>query len=329
MAQQPPRSSAEYAAAQQLEIGAALAAVQRLWARMGTDFDPSYAAIEGPLLAVLDTAQRRVVAGATAYIPRVLAETNPAALNRAPLYRLADDAIVGTAGDGLSTNTLAYESVIYAKSAIKGGAQPVEALERAGGWLSRSVGTMLSDTGRTAEVVTSHAHHTTTFVRMLNPPSCGRCVILAGTVWHTGTAFLRHPKCDCRNIPSAESVAGDLTVNPHDYLGSLDAKGLSRTLGSEANAKAYSDGADLNQLINAYRRGGDVRAAQVYGRTVKYTTEGTTRHGIANWRMHQAAALKAGGRALQTPRLMPESIYQLATDQADATRLLKLYGWIL
>jgi hypothetical protein len=32
---------------------------------------------------------------------------------------------------------------------------------------------------------------------------------------------------------------------------------------------------------------------------------------------------------LKSPRLMPESIYQIAKDQDDAKRLLKLYGWVV
>jgi hypothetical protein len=32
---------------------------------------------------------------------------------------------------------------------------------------------------------------------------------------------------------------------------------------------------------------------------------------------------------LKSPRLMPETIYSIAKDQADAKRLLKLYGWVI
>ena len=131
-------------------------------------------------------------------------------------------------------------------------------------------------------------------------------------------------------------MAGDLTTDPVAYLDSLDKEGLRKALGSEANARAFADGADPGQIVNAYRRQlvsprsyvGGVRPAQVYGRSVRYTTEGTTRRGIANWRMRQAEAARAGAGG-RTPRLMPESIYQIAQDDADARRLLRLYGWIL
>jgi len=338
LTQSLPSAATEYGAAQRQEIAAALFEVNRLWSSgMTDDFDGSFRAIDRELIAVLDLAQRRVVAGAVEYVPEVLAETNPAALRAAPDYRLWAESLVGTTGSGLATDSLVYEPVIHAKVAVAQGQSTAAALESARRWLGTAAGTLLSDTGRTAERVTASGRGVTTFVRMLQPPSCGRCVILAGRRTRRETAFQRHPGCDCRNIPSAESVADDLTVNPREYLDSLDDKALRKALGSQSNARAYRDGADPAQLVNAYRKSGGVRPAQVYGRNVKYTTEGTTRRGLANWRMRQAEYIRSGGesknggryRALRAPRLMPESIYQIAESAQDTQRLLRLYGWVL
>jgi len=335
LTQSLPSSAEAYGAAQRTEIAAAVAAVRRLWGRVGDDFDVSYARVEPQILAILDLAQERVIAGAVEYIPAVLAETNPAALAGRPDYALQPWSLVGTAGGGNPTDTLAYEAVIHAKSRVAAGVSVAQALESAGSWLGTATGTLLSDTGRTVEKVEASARRAGTFVRMLQPPSCGRCVILAGRRTRRETAFERHPGCDCRNIPAAESIADDLTVNPREYLDSLDDKGLAKALGSQSNARAYREGADPAQIVNAYRSG--IRKAQVYGRTVKYTTEGTTRRGLANWRMRQAGYIRAGGeaknsgryRSLRAPRLMPESIYEIAESPADAQRLLRLYGWVL
>lgn len=326
-----PRSAELYGVAQRQEIAAALTAVQRLWGRMGPDFDLSYAQIEPRLWRVMDLAQERVSAGAAAYVPDVMREMGvPNASD--PEYAVSTSALVGTSGDGLGTDSLAYGSVIHAKTAIKDGLTPVEALARGGQFLTTAVGTMLSDTGRTVERMASESRGVTVYVRMLEPPSCGRCVILAGRRTTRQQAFLRHPKCDCRNIPASEAIADDITVSPGAYLDELSDEDLARTLGSKANAQAYLDGADENQLINAYRRGGDVREAQQYGHTIKYTTEGVTRRGRAYRSMSQMRAnqgLDARGRNIvRTPRLMPESIYQIAKDRADAQRLLRTYGWI-
>ncbi len=325
-----PQSARSYGAEQRAEIGAALAAVRRLWRRMGQEFDLSYALIEPELLAVMDMAQERVTVGALAYIPAVLAETGQRV--REPEYELPRAALVGTAGDGFGTDAMAYGAVLRTKHMVGQGSTVPQALSAGGKWLTQSVGTMLSDTGRTVEKVSGQARHVTGYVRMLEPPSCGRCVILAGRRTRSATAFDRHPRCDCRNIPASESVAHDLTVNPEDYLEGLSDEELARTLGSRANAQAYRDGADANQLINAYRRKGSVQKAQQYGHTVKYTTEGVTRRGQAYRSMSRMRAnqgLDARGRnIITTPRLMPESIYEIAKDRADAQRLLRLYGWI-
>lgn len=318
-----PAIAHEYTRAQRVEVSAALAAANRLWSRMTDDFDASYARVEPELLAVSDLAQRRVATGAAEYAPEVLRQTDPQALRRPADYSLDVDALVGTTGAGFGTDAALYGSVIRSKSAIKAGASVPQALDSGRTFLAAKFGTILSDTGRTAEKVTANGRGVTMYIRMLGANPCGRCVILAGRETRTKDAFLRHPSCSCRNIPAAESVAGDMTVDPWSYLDSLDDRQLARTLGSQANAQAWRDGADANQIINAYRRKGAVRPAQVYGRNIKYTTAGTSRRGWAGRAMDRAGLDK------HTPRLMPESIYSLATDRADAQRLLRMYGWII
>lgn len=56
-----------------------------------------------------------------------------------------------------------------------------------------------------------------------------------------------------------------------------------------------------------------------YGRQVYVTTEGATRRG-------SAYRGRTGRRTAE--RLMPESILQLADDQDDLMRLLKLHGYL-
>lgn len=330
-----PPSASEYAAAQRLEAGAAVSSVLRSWRRMTGDFDASWAEVGPRILATMDLAQERITTGSLAYVPTVIEDTGQRLY--APAYDVEPTALVGTAGSGVPTEVLAYSAVVHAKAAVEAGMTPAQALAQGGTYLSMATGTLLSDTGRTAEKMAGNARRVTWYVRMLSPPSCGRCVILAGKETTASTAFDRHPGCDCRNIPQVESLDTDLAVNAAEYLESLDDAGLAKTLGSKANAQAFKDGADLNQLLNAYRRKGAVSTAQQYGHSVKYTTEGTTRRGLAYRAMSQMRANRdtdrreAGTRYFRTRtrRLMPESIYQIAKDRADAQRLLRLYGWIL
>jgi hypothetical protein len=327
-----PEAALAYSSEQRSEIGAALAAVSRLWRRVGPDFDASYARIEPQLLRVLFTSQERVAEGALGYVPAVLGDSAPE-----PAYESAGSRFVGVAGDGLPVASLAYGSVIQAKMAIAQGLDVGSALAQGGRHLTVSAGTLLSDTGRAAEKVAGGAHRVKTWTRMLVPPSCGRCVILAGKTFRQSEAFNRHPGCDCRNVPSTEDTSDDATTDPKAYLDSLSEAEQDKVLGSKANGQAFRDGADMNQLINAYRKAGAVRPGQIHGQAIKYTREGTTRRGHAYWQMSQAQYIKEqsvfrdGSKyyRLKSPRLMPESIYQIAKDQDDAKRLLKLYGWVV
>jgi len=332
MLQQLPAVALSYSALQRSEIQAALAAMSRLWRRMGSDFDASYARFEPSLLAVLFTAQERIADGALAYVPDVLGADAPE-----PLYASAGDRFVGVAGDGMPVASMAYSAVIHAKLGVAAGLDPQVALARAGQHLNLAAGTMLSDTGRAAEKVSGGAHRVKLWTRMLNPPSCGRCVILAGKTSRQSEAFDRHPGCDCRNVPSTEDTGDDARTDPNAYLSELSEVEQDRVLGSKANGQAFRDGADMNQLINAYRKAGAVRPAQINGQAIKYTREGTTRRGHAYWQMSQAGYVKEQGVfrdgskyfRVKSPRLMPETIYSIAKDQDDAKRLLKLYGWVV
>jgi hypothetical protein len=186
--------------------------------------------------------------------------------------------------------------------------------------------TQVQDAARAAAGVSIAARPHIGYVRMLNPPSCSRCVIQAGKFFRYNEGFQRHPRCDCRHVPSLENVAGDLTTNPVAYFDSLSTAEQDRLLG-KANAEAVRRGANIIQIVNAYRRTSGMQVAGVPPiktiRGDKYTTEGTTRRALA---AKQQVALRRNGRSQL--RLMPESIFEIAKDREDAQRLLRLYGWV-
>ena len=122
MLQQLPEAALSYSALQRSEIGAAVAATSRLWRRMGSDFDASYAKFEPSLLAVLFTAQERVADSALTYVPAVLDEVEGGSPD--PLYRSAGSRFVGVAGDGLPVASMAYGAVIHAKQGVAAGLEP-------------------------------------------------------------------------------------------------------------------------------------------------------------------------------------------------------------
>ena len=154
----------------------------------------------------------------------------------------------------------------------------------------------------------------TNYVRVLVPPSCDRCTVLAGRVYRDNEGFLRHPKCDCQHWPvtSWEQAHDEgLMFSAADAFEKGQIRGLSA-----ADAQAIRDGADIAQIVNAKR---DMRTTSIFGRDgVRITLAGTTRRSA--WR-------KANPN--RPIRLRPESIYDLARDREDALRLLKLYGYLI
>ena len=290
-----PDVALAYASSLAAEKLAALASVSRSWRMVGDDFDAGWLVAGPRIVAAVTGAQAEVAALADRYV----ADVAPLTVSRLrdPDYAPAVSAWIGVAGDGRPVETLAAGAVIQAKQHVAGGATSFQARQQAGKWLTSAMGTVLSDTHRGVEQVGIKARRIGLYTRMLTGPSnCGRCVILAGRKYRSAQAFLRHPQCDCVHIPASENMAGDLTTNPHVYLDSLDDAGLARVLGSKANAQAWRDGADVNQLINAYRKKGAVLRPQIPG--------------------------------TRQARLMPSSIYELATSQAGAQRLLRVHGWI-
>lgn len=344
LTQSLPQAATDYAREQRLEQQAALAAVRRQWRRMdAADFDRSWATIAPTVVAIVATAQQRVADSADAYIPAVLVETGQERAAEARALTTTAE-WVGWTGAGVTVADSLAAAPIRAKQARQGTIQTGEvdgrtvttyspgktgpqALALAGNWLTASIGTILSDTARSVEAVGMYTRPVGGYVRMLNPPSCARCAILAGRFYRKNAGFDRHPGCDCRHIPASEAVAGDLRLNVSDYYDSLDDAGKLQFAGSKANAQAIADGADPAQIVNAYRRTAGMRFAQVspikreFGN--KYTTEGATRRALA---FQQQTGLRRNGRA--QARLMPESIYRNAASQEDAIRQLKLYGWI-
>lgn len=211
------------------------------------------------------------------------------------------------------------------------------ALAGAGRWLETAAATSVIDIARAAESAAIATYpQVTGYVRMLNPPSCSRCAILAGKFYRWNAGFERHPGCDCRHIPASEAIAGDMTVEPGAYFDSLPTAeelnerypdlsvAMRREAGiysqedifTKAGARAIRDGADMGQVVNA-RRG--MQKAQIGGRDVLVSTTGTTKRGSAS-RARTGRNMKA--------RLMPESIYEVARDRDDAIRMLRLHGYI-
>lgn len=330
------------------------AAAGRLWRRVDPgDIARSWAALLDELVPVATAAQLAAARTADDYLDEVLDAQDVDPVGEA---RLVPAALAGVASDGRPLDTLLYEPAIGALLAIKAGAAPARAL--AGGYASLDMlcRTQVADAGRVADQVALAARRQATgYVRMVVGRTCGRCVVLAGRRYRWNAGFDRHPRCDCVHVPAGEDTPDDIRTDPRKWFDSLDEAEQNRQF-TIAGAQAIRDGANIGQVVNARRgafgltpagaritaaearmlRGGrDVgrlATREVFGRPLYTTTEGVTTRGLAGVRLGaKRDGVKTGGRYLsaRAPRLMPESIYQIAgNDRDEALRLLRRFGYI-
>jgi hypothetical protein len=76
----------------------------------------------------------------------------------------------------------------------------------------------VSDAARDATSASIVARPQIGWVRMVNPPCCSRCAVLAGRSLQWNDGFQRHPRCDCLHIPSQENRQRDFTTNPDEFV---------------------------------------------------------------------------------------------------------------
>lgn len=249
-------------------------------------------------------------------------------------------ALAGTDGAGRPVLGQAYASMGKVEgqvaAAVDAGEPHAVALARA--WhaaassLAQASQTMVSDVSRTTKTMGTLTRNVE-WVRMLVPPSCSRCVVLAGRRGNWNVGFQRHPGCDCTVMPcdpDNPEVQG-LFWDPQDYFDSLTAEQQDKTF-TKAGAQAIRDGADVGQVVNARR--GMFTANDRFGVRTRMTREGTTKRGWASPYLrsrYKAKMVKRGGRYTVTsrPRLMPEEIYKMADGDRDiALNLLHKNGYL-
>lgn len=323
-AQNLPKSARDFQRDHRREISAAVAALQRAWRRMGPEFDGSWdAGVGAQVERVLVTGQQRTIRRTRRYTPAVLAETGQTrALD--PFVGYDPSPLVGVAGDGRPVDSLMYGAVTRSKSLIGGGATIPQALAGGGVFLMQAGGTVLADTARQTMSLELGTRRVGGYVRMITPPSCSRCLVLAGQWYAANTGFERHPGCLCVHVPASEALSTDLRVDPHAYFETLSAEEQDRVF-TKAGAEAIRHGADISQVVNARR--GMTRSQS--GRLIRNerglytTTEGMTRRG---WAYQQQRYYRTHGPVQE--RLMPESIIEIAKNQDDYVRLLRLYGYM-
>jgi len=308
------QSAADHYRQQQTLTAVTIAAAVRLWSRLGPgDFDEAWRVLGPQLQALLMAAQIRAADDAARYVAAAALEQGLDPLAVGELVPAAFGS--GYASDGRPLATLLYQPLVATRTSLGQGSSLADALSVGQQALSLIVGTQTADAGRAAEsVAIASTPSVGGWVRMLNPPSCSRCVILAGKWFRWNQGFARHPRCDCRHIPASENHAGDLTTDPYEYFQGLSRPRQDAAFGA-ANAQAIRDGADIYQVVNASRTSAGL----------------TTLEGVRSRRGYAARELLGPIPRAAVPRvtrLTPQGIYDQASSREEALALLRRNGYI-
>lgn len=299
---------------------AVLRQLARLWAALDpASVRPSWDRAVGPAVLRLTTAaQLEAARGTQDYVTAAMgmwgAESDP-------FGTVPAGAFAGTASDGRPLGTLLLQPALDVEAFIGQGMAADRALAVGSRHLTRIAATQVQDAARVATgVAIVNDRKTHGWIRMVTPPSCSRCVVLAGKFYRYRQGFQRHPHCDCVHMPAPEVIEPQ---SPKALFDAMSPAELKRAGWSEADVKAINDGADLYQVTNARR---DLRSMTVAGRQVQTTLQGSTRRGLAGKRL----GAQKGGRAV---RLTPEQIYaeadRLGWPRDEVLRQLKRFGFIL
>ena len=298
--------------------------VGRQWDRMRSLDDWSTIAERVTLLTAagqMDTARRGI-----AYAAEVLDEE--------PVGMARPAGFANMAPDGRPLDTLLDSAVIHARQTY---ADPVQQLASGRGWLQMLAHTAIADAGRAATQVQIAATPRAGYLRMVNPPCCQRCAVLAGKFFKYNEGFRRHPRCDCVHAPATGGKA------PEGYVSEISPDQIHDL--TDAQRQAITDGADTNQVINAYRD----RRHNLEGQM--WTNEGTTRRGWASYVQREIAKAQ-GTVARETvtqvgrrgavknyvvrrtgPRPTPDAIYDYARrhdlSREETVQILAKTGYIV
>lgn len=292
-----------------------------LWALMGEDFDTSWRLIGPALQDTVTRSQREAIEASYGYVDASMQDLD---IRRDRLAYTAPQMLAGVASSGAQLLPVLYGAVIAAKASMLKKNDVAGALESGRNRLKSMVNLQTADAGRMATSLDMVSQkHVTGMVRVVVPPACDRCVVLAGKYYPWSQGFRRHPACDCTMTPANEAVEGHLTTDPYEYFESLSEAEQNKRFGSK-NAQAIRDGADIFQIVNSrkelYTASGGLKA----------TRYGTTRRG--NWGYQQTKHVKTSRskytRATKV-RLMPEEIYrQAGGNREKALKLLQQNGFI-
>ena len=300
----------------------ARAAASVAWSSLSAAYlSESWDSVSPALVAAVSKLQLDAATRGAGYGGNTLADQG---LYEAPEAWVDPSSLAGVSSRGASLGAALYSAIPHTKDMIAGGMPERVALARGREVLQMSAAAQVADAGRTAAGLDTFARPRVGYVRMLNPPSCSRCSVLAGRFYRNNEGFQRHPRCDCVHVPTTRTEAAEsegLVHDPYAYFESLSESAQDKTFG-KAQAQAIRDGADLFQVVNA-RRGMSYAGVSADGTrrgqkvVSDFTREGTTRRAL--W----------GGTNPRGKRLTPDAIYAQGLPREETLDLLAKHGYLL
>lgn len=228
----------------------AATAVLQTWGRVTLE-DPqaSFAAALPDLLAGVAAGQVAAAAGAPLYVAAALAQDGAVAT---PVAAVDPRRFAGITSDGRTLTGLLTQPLLRSLYLRVQGADDATALLGGRTSLEAMVRTEVLDTGRDAVSVAMGLDRSVRgYVRVVSPPACGRCIVLAGKFFRRNTGFDRHPRCDCQHSPLARQPA-EPAQDPRELFVGMTAEQQDRAFG-RGNAEVIRRGGDIGQVVNARR----------------------------------------------------------------------------
>lgn len=170
----------------------------------------SWRALAPEVTVTVAGAQRAAASQADGYLEAVL---DAQGMSTAATGGVVPSAFAGVASDGRPLQSLIERPANATLAAIGSGHTVPRSLAMGRASLDMIARTQVADAGRTADQVSLLAHRSASgYVRLLVPPSCSRCVILAGRWYRYSAGFQRHPRCRPRataatSLPARPSAA--------------------------------------------------------------------------------------------------------------------------
>lgn len=236
----PPATASLYRSNQR-RIAALLAALRREWAGMDADLDASWERVGPRLARLVAAAQLGAAMDGSESVGPTLAQTGHPV---EPEAQVAPRALAGVASDGRDLIGLLRGAVVKAKIAE---AESLGArLSEGQRFLELAAHRQVADAARAGSQLAIVARPGVGWVRMVNPPCCQNCALLAGRWYRWSSGFRRHHRCDCvhRAASEREPRSGWVEDVPIDQIKDL----------TDAQRSALGEGADLSKVVNAYRR---------------------------------------------------------------------------